>query len=139
MPAKKAINKARKGRELRHVKDAKSSLLVKTLALSGVTQAVCAKAMDISVDTIQKHYKEEWTEGAVIATAKVAANLYQHAISKDPRCLSAAIFWMKTRGGWKENQVIEANISVPVLQLVAASSVPDMPPALTKTLKDLAD
>lgn len=131
--------KARKSREPKHIKDAKSSALVQNLALSGVTQEVCAKAMGISVDTIQKHYSDEWKQGAIIATAKVARSLYEHAVSGDPKSLAAAIFWMKTRGGWKENQIIEANITVPTLQLVAASSVPDMPPALVKTLKALAD
>lgn len=131
--------KARKSREPKHVKDAKSSALVQNLALSGVTQEVCAKAMGISVDTIQRHYSEEWKRGSIIATAKVAYSLYQHATSGDPKSLAAAIFWMKTRGGWRENQTIEANITVPVLQFVAASTVPDMPTALAKTLKALSD
>lgn len=110
------------------------------LALTGAhTQAEIAALVGIAERTLRRKYKEFWEQGAIHANSKVVGRLYRDAISDDPKTIVAAIFWMKTRGGWKENQVIEANITVPTLQLVAASSVPDMPPALVKTLKDLAD
>jgi hypothetical protein len=45
------------------------------------------------------------------ATAKVAEFLYRKATTDGPQCVTAAIFWMKTRGGWKETGPPE-----PVLQ-----------------------
>jgi hypothetical protein len=35
------------------------------------------------------------------ATAMVAQSLYQNAVSKNN--VAAQIFWLKTRGGWREN------------------------------------
>lgn len=112
---------------------------IQRLALTGQhTQIEIAKLVGIGERTLQRKYHEYWQEGAIHCNSRVAKRLYRDAISDDPKTIVAAIFWMKTRGGWRENQVIEANISVPVLQFVAASTVPDMPPALAKTLKDLS-
>ena len=36
------------------------------------------------------------------ATAKVAEFLFRKATTEGPQCVTAAIFWMKTRGGWRE-------------------------------------
>jgi hypothetical protein len=36
------------------------------------------------------------------ATARAAEFLFRKATTEGPQCVTAAIFWMKTRGGWKE-------------------------------------
>ena len=37
-----------------------------------------------------------------IVDAKVAEFLFRKATTEGPQCVTAAIFWMKTRGGWRE-------------------------------------
>jgi hypothetical protein len=49
-----------------------------------------------------KHYRHELDLGAIKATAKVAEFLFRKATTEGPQCVTAAIFWMKTRGGWRE-------------------------------------
>jgi hypothetical protein len=52
--------------------------------------------------TLRKHYRDELDLGATKATAKVAEFLFRKATTEGPQCVTAAIFWMKTRGGWRE-------------------------------------
>lgn len=46
-----------------------------------------------------------WLPARVVcarANAKVAEFLFRKATTEGPQCVTAAIFWMKTRGGWRE-------------------------------------
>jgi hypothetical protein len=52
--------------------------------------------------TLQKHYRNEVDLGATKATAEVAEFLFCKARTEGPQCVTAAIFWMKARGGWRE-------------------------------------
>ena len=89
--------------------------LVRTLSAVGTPQDnICLLVKDacgkpITGKTLRRHFRGELDEGAVQATAKVAGNLYRFAT--DPhgglKAVTAAIFWMKTRGGWKETQAVE--------------------------------
>jgi len=45
----------------------------------------------------------------VKANAKVAENLYRKATGDGRESIIAAIFWLKTRAGWKETSVQELN------------------------------
>jgi hypothetical protein len=56
----------------------------------------------IDPKTLRKHYRDEIDLGATKATAKVAEFLFRKATTEGPQCVTAAIFWMKTRGGWRE-------------------------------------
>jgi hypothetical protein len=58
-----------------------------------------------STKSLRKHFRKELDRGAIEATAKVGQTLYQMATSgKHP---AATIFWLKTRAGWREVQVVE--------------------------------
>lgn len=59
---------------------------------------------DISPTTLRKHYRVELDYGSHLSTARVASVLYQAALkaSVNPAYIGAAIFWMKTKGGWRE-------------------------------------
>ena len=63
----------------------------------------------IDEKTLRKHFRHELDEGCVQATAKVARTLFGFAT--DPKggssTVTAAIFWLKTRAGWKEIQGVE--------------------------------
>jgi hypothetical protein len=71
------------------------------LAAYGVPEHDIA-VVGIESDHLRKHYRDELDLGAVKATAKVAEFLFRKATTEGPQCVTAAIFWMKTRGGWRE-------------------------------------
>lgn len=59
-----------------------------------------AKALGVSIPTLRKHCKSELGRGHVIADAKVANTLFSVATDpRHPRCVTAAIWWEKTRRG----------------------------------------
>jgi hypothetical protein len=53
----------------------------------------------INTETLMKHFRDELDVGATKANAKVAESLYTQAIDGN---MTAAIWWTKTRMGWKE-------------------------------------
>ena len=61
-----------------------------------------ARVLAVDPKTLRRHYREELDTGHIKATAKVAEFLFRKAITEGPQCVTAAIFWMKTRGGWRE-------------------------------------
>ena len=89
--------------------------LVRTLAGVGTRAPdICLLIKDaagkpIGEKTLRKYFRAELDEGTVQATAKVARTLFGFAT--DPKggmkAVTASIFWMKTRAGWKETQQLE--------------------------------
>ena len=79
----------------------------------------------IDEKTLRKYFRAELDEGGVQATAKVARTLYGFAT--DPNggssSVTAAIFWMKTRAGWRETQSMELSGKD------GAALIPSTPPA----------
>ena len=68
----------------------------------GLTHDQIAKIIGISDETLRKYYNEELETSEAKMTAQVAQNLYSIATSKGPGAVPSAIFWMKTRGKWRE-------------------------------------
>jgi len=75
---------------------------VEALAAYGVPETDIARVVGIDPKTLRKHYRDELDLGATKATAKVAEFLFRKATTEGHQCVTAAIFWMKTRGGWRE-------------------------------------
>ncbi len=73
---------------------------VGALTSFGNTQEQIADHIGISVDTLYKYYKDELENSVVRANAKVAAKLFRKATEGED--LTAMIFWLKTRGKWRE-------------------------------------
>ena len=61
-----------------------------------------ARVVGIDAKTLRKHYREELDTGQIKATAKVAESLFRKATGDGSQSVTAAIFWLKTRGGWRE-------------------------------------
>lgn len=80
----------------------------------GFRQDQIAKVMGISDTTLRKCYSDELHNGEVVATLAVARTL--HSIATDPDhkgVTQAAMFWMKTRGKWKESSAdVDVNLNV---------------------------
>ena len=72
------------------------------MAAYGVPELNIARVVGIDAKTLRKHYREELDTGQTKATAKVAESLYRKATTDGHQSVTAAIFWLKTRGGWRE-------------------------------------
>ena len=73
----------------------------------GVPESDIAGVVGVSPKTLRKHYRSELDHGHVKANAKVAENLFRKATGEGREAVIAAIFWLKTRAGWKETMVQE--------------------------------
>lgn len=73
---------------------------VNAMAAYGVPEDRIALVIGIAPKTLRKHYRRELDTAHTEATAKVAECLWNNATKKNN--VSAQIFWMKTRGGWRE-------------------------------------
>jgi hypothetical protein len=81
-----------------------------TMAAYGIPEADIARVLGVSKPTLRKHCGTELDTGATRANSKVADFLFYGICGgtgkpafKDERArVTAAIFWMKTRGGWSE-------------------------------------
>ena len=80
----------------------------------GVPIKEVAAYIGIDDKTLYKYYKEELDNSAIKANANVGKFLYQAASGQAlatgatySDCVRAAMFWAKTRMGWKETNVQE--------------------------------
>jgi hypothetical protein len=73
--------------------------------MGGIPQVEIGKVLDVSDETLRKHYRDELDLGMTKANAKVVQTAFQQATSgKSP---AMTMFWLKTRMGWKETQKVE--------------------------------
>lgn len=77
---------------------------VKTLAAMGITQEDIATVIGISKPTLVLHFRQELDVGGIEANAKVAASLFRAATDATKPNVVAAIFWLKVRAGWREDE-----------------------------------
>ena len=75
---------------------------VEAMAAYGVPELAVARVLAIDPKTLRKHYRDELDTGQIKATAKVAESLFRKATGEGSQSVTAAIFWLKTRGGWRE-------------------------------------
>jgi hypothetical protein len=78
--------------------------LVEHHAAIGTPHEQIAKVMKLALNTLKRHYREELDLGLARANAVVGGTLFAEAKRGN---LTAAIFWMKTRGGWRETAKLE--------------------------------
>ena len=86
--------------------------VVEAMTGGGTTQAELARIFDIDEKTLRKHFREELDGGVTRANAAVAGGLFHNAVVK--LNVTAQIFWLKTRAGWKETQVFEGPGGLPL-------------------------
>jgi hypothetical protein len=79
---------------------------VRYLSGLGVPHDHIAKIIECSPKTLRKHFRRELDRGAAEALAAVAGYLFQAAKKGN---VTAQIFIMKTRGGWKETTAHEVS------------------------------
>ena len=75
---------------------------VDALAAYGVPEHAIAKVIGCDPKTLRKYFREELDTAHVKANSAVAQSLFKKATSDGSQSVTAAIFWLKTRAGWKE-------------------------------------
>jgi hypothetical protein len=65
--------------------------------------------LEIDPAELRRHYCKELDNGQTKANAKVAESLYRRATGEGREAVTAAIFWLKTRAGWKETSLYEVS------------------------------
>ena len=117
-----------------HVPTEKTRAEIVALRSYGVPIKEVAAYIGIDDKTLYKYYKEELDNSAIKANANVGKFLYQAASGQAlttgasySDCVRAAMFWAKTRMGWKETNVQEhtgANgtaLQAPVFNIVGVA------------------
>ena len=87
-----------------HIPTEETRKLVRSLSAVGIKYVDIAGKLDISDDTLVKHYKKDLEDGRIDANASIGQTLFQQAKNGNT---AAAIFWLKTRAQWKETNALE--------------------------------
>jgi hypothetical protein len=102
-----------------------SRQLVEKLAAYGVKRTEIAMELDISEDTLVRHYRVELELGTARVTEKIATRLAAIALQEDDlrAALPACIFWLKTRAGWRET--LHVNHSTEPEKVITDEATPE--------------
>lgn len=83
-----------------------------SLAAFGLPHIEIAGELDISLETLLKHYRIELDRGLQRANARVAESLFNRATNAaDKSGVTAAIFWLKCRANWREATAPVVNLN----------------------------
>jgi hypothetical protein len=87
-----------------HVPTEATRKQVAAMTAYGVPQDDIAACIGISDVTLRKHYTDIIAVAMAEANSKIAQHLFKIALGDSKSAVTAAIFWLKTRGGvaWKE-------------------------------------
>ena len=75
---------------------------VKMLNAMGIDDCDVARALEVSLPTLRKHYTRELETGHIEANAEVARSLFKLATDKNKPNTTACMFWLRARAGWCE-------------------------------------
>jgi len=86
-------------------------LLVEQMSAVGIPQDSIARVVRTGIDptTLRKHFRHELDTAATKANAKVGGKLFNKIMGGDT---TAAIWWTKTRMGWKEKTEVESDVTL---------------------------
>lgn len=97
-----------------HIPSDRTRAEVSALYSFGIPQEEIARYIGIDAKTLRKYYREELDTSVTKANAAVGRFLYQNASGQTLKdgashsdCVRAAMFWAKTRMGWRETQQID--------------------------------
>lgn len=85
---------------------------VKSMSGYGIPQDEIARLLEIDPKTLRKYYRDELDTGMTEANAAVAESLYKSAV--EDRNVTAAIWWTKSRMGWKERVEVTGKDGGPI-------------------------
>lgn len=99
--------------------------MVKDMSAAGVPQIDIARVVGVDDKTLRKHYRLELDNATVQANSAVAKSLYEKAVGDGPSAVSAAIFWLKTRAGWREKDREEDHKTEPISIIITRATSED--------------
>lgn len=94
-----------KGGRPSHQPTADTRKTVEAMTGFGIPADDIARVISVTGKTLRKYYRDELDLGTVKANSKVAQNLFKKATGDTREGVTAAIFWLKTRAGWRETVV----------------------------------
>lgn len=80
---------------------------VSMMAAFGLKRCDIYGILKMCARTFREHHEEDYQLGLAKAISVVGAKLYKTAVADKPNSLAAQQFFLKTRGGWRENQSIQ--------------------------------
>ncbi len=83
-------------------RDAFHARQVEAMAGYGIPPEDIATVLGIDPARLRRDYQAELQGASIKANAKVAESLFRKATGDGRESVTAAIFWLKTRAGWKE-------------------------------------
>ncbi len=87
--------------------DAFRARQVEAMAGYGIPARDIAIALGVERWELERDYSRELAGAAIKANSKVAESLYRKATGEGKESVIAAIFWLKTRAGWRETSIHE--------------------------------
>ena len=96
------------------VPDVLHSRQVEAMAGYGISAEDIATVLGISRFELERDYRKELGSAAIKANAKVAESLFRKATGEGREGVVAAIFWLKTRAGWRETSIHEVRTGRPM-------------------------
>jgi hypothetical protein len=94
----------RRGRP-QHQPSEQTRRTVEAMAGFGIPQLDIARLIGVAPETLRLHYGQELDTGGIKANAAVAKNLFRIAQGTGREAVTACIFWLKARAGWREASV----------------------------------
>src|SRR5262245_432410 len=76
---------------------------IRSMAAMGHTATEIAPLFHVTAKTLRKHCRDELDTAATKAVAAVALSLYKQATDPVKPNVVAGIFFLKARGGWRDN------------------------------------
>ena len=80
---------------------------VRVMVGAGLGQEDIARLLNISVDSLARHFRADLDAGNAAVLREVAGELFRKAMSDHPGAVTAAIFWLKARGGWRDSTNVD--------------------------------
>lgn len=82
---------------------AEQRITVKAMIAGGAQHWVVARYLEISEDTLTRHFKVELDHGKLLVDGEIGGSIVQEALKGDADMRK---FYMRTRGGWSEKHKI---------------------------------
>jgi hypothetical protein len=76
---------------------------VKTMAAIGIPEERIARCLNCSLPTLLKYFRFELDTASDLATTEIGGKLFRTAMGGN---VGAMIFWMKTRAGWRDTEIV---------------------------------
>lgn len=93
---------AKRGRPAFNPTDQDRETVLKLVGYGIPEYDICRVIGISSPMTLRKYFWTEIETGKAVANSAVAASLFQKAIGPGKEGVTAAIFWLKCRAGWRE-------------------------------------